>query len=672
MIEEKIVVKKWIDEAKTELDIFVKDAIDNKEKIHISAPVGTGKTSYAIDIINYYQDQYQFIVLEPLISITNQLHKKLKSKYGIDSWIYNSDTHDELEEWEESFDAKWTDPYLSTIDSAWKLFEDGRLDPENTIVIIDESHSFLTDTRSDFNRTVDTIVEASCPVIGFSATASSWVLKYLLKVDKNIRIETSNIPPKEIYQFMETNIPKVIAYYIKNQKLKKVVIWTETFVLQDNIYKAIEEVLPSYNIVKLNAKTRNDSESSSWNYLVDNDKLPHDANIVILNKVVQAGININDYDIDAQFLIGKFDPYGFQQYLGRCRNYTGEYYFMYYDYGEKELHWADDDERHNYFEYIQTMLNNIDETIIKYRIEIPVGQEDLYTRLTDGRTGYKLNKCLFANKIYSRFRDLHGSHLVRIIQNYDPNLVFHENYKFEGIHEQISAYEKAKSRNIKMKVLPKNVVKYTRDLLSIGRFYKTGLTHHDVLNIISESSGDARTAKSKSVLHVPVSRKDGLEGAIDTAYEANVSIQRLIVAATAYSDNVQDEDTMRAILDPSRVPVQTVTKLMRAIRYYNGNFKKYNHAIKKVLNAITPMMLKPKVNRMSATLWKKEIEKHFKGIRRVLPDDLSSNIFGYNLITTETKLQGKDTSKPKNVLKLTKVVFSYHDYVKSNKLYKFN
>ena len=48
-----------------------------------------------------------------------------------------------------------------------------------------------------------------------------------------------------------------------------------------------------------------------------NDKIPSGTNVLIMNSVAQAGININDKDIDAQILVGKFDPLGFIQFLGR-------------------------------------------------------------------------------------------------------------------------------------------------------------------------------------------------------------------------------------------------------------------------------------------------------------------------------------------------------------------
>jgi len=369
--------------------------------------------------------------------------------------------------------------------------------------------------------------------------------------------------------------------------------------------------------------------------------------VAIINKVAQAGININDKNIDLVILFGKFDPYGFQQYLGRTRYYTGEFYFLYYDYGGSKKDWEEDDERENYQMYIQDRIDRIDEINVKYQIDIPPGLEDVYTHLTNGSKGYRLNKCMYANKIYKRYRDLHGTNLIKVIKELDPTLIFHKAAISDDLLNQIRADEKAEKRNTKMVLLPNSVMKYAKDIILIGTFYKSGMKHNDVQELIKASTGNARDAKKKRLLHIPKTRKDGLTTTITTALEANVSIQRLIVAATEYADGGKDETVMKALLDPDQVTVQRITQLMGGIQYYNQTYKKYDRYINSVLNKISPMASDKTKNRRSATMWKKQIVNFLKGIRRTLPKELPAQILKYNLFATETKMKDKITGKDK-------------------------
>ena len=62
-------------------------------------------------------------------------------------------------------------------------------------------------------------------------------------------------------------------------------------------------------------------------------------NGIIINSVASSGINILNEDIEIQFLVGKFDPFAFQQYIGRVRNYKGVIYYLYNEYGKNKAQW---------------------------------------------------------------------------------------------------------------------------------------------------------------------------------------------------------------------------------------------------------------------------------------------------------------------------------------------
>jgi superfamily II DNA or RNA helicase len=62
-MEHQITVKKYLSEKKRILKIIAK-AIDNKDKIHINAPVGSGKTTLILKLIQHYPDK-RFLILFP-------------------------------------------------------------------------------------------------------------------------------------------------------------------------------------------------------------------------------------------------------------------------------------------------------------------------------------------------------------------------------------------------------------------------------------------------------------------------------------------------------------------------------------------------------------------------------------------------------------------------------
>ncbi len=91
MITETITIDSWIKEQYPYLNNEVQDTINNKSKLHVTAPIGSGKTTLAIELIEEYYDEYQVVLLEPQISITQQVKEKLEQK-GIHPVIYNSTT----------------------------------------------------------------------------------------------------------------------------------------------------------------------------------------------------------------------------------------------------------------------------------------------------------------------------------------------------------------------------------------------------------------------------------------------------------------------------------------------------------------------------------------------------------------------------------------------------
>ncbi|MFK5968660.1 MAG: DEAD/DEAH box helicase family protein [Candidatus Marithrix sp.] len=669
MTEIEIDIKTSLEEIEDNLDKYIASAISNNQKIHITSPVGSGKTTYALKLIDKYKDEYQFIVLEPLISITSQLYKNF-ANYDSTPFIYNSKKAEELEEWEGTFEAKWPGPFLSTIDSAWKLIENDKVDISKTVVIIDESHAFLTDTRDSFDHTVNAILEAGVPVIGLSATASSWVLNYLFKMDMEIKISTTGIPTKEIYHLVERRIPKVIAYLIRESEMNKGVIWTEVIEDQYNIRDAIEKFNPKLDVRVLNADTRDNEESELWEYLISNHELPSYVNVAIMNKVVQAGININNDDLDFQFLFGRFDPIGFQQYIGRCRNYKNEYVYLHYNYGEED-DWDDDDERYEYVGFLNNKLKDITDTIVPNKFNIPAGQEQFYSKRTNGK-GYILNRTKYANAVYGKLRKLHGRNVLKIVQKQDPTLkIIFDGTITDKIHTLIDKEEREEQKEFRNTVIPGVVQTNHNDFISLIEYYDTAMTITEIEELVNNSYANLRKAKKSNKLHIPITRKESMIKALSTINKSNVSILRMMVASKAYVDRNKDENLLCDVLDTDVIKNQSITKAFRALTYYLTIYPKYKRIIdKKVL-----VMLKANLdgsnnkdkNKTKAE-WIAEIHSNLITTRQ-LPTVLAEKIYSYHLKLIKGSKVDQNMGKRVTSYRITQVIDTYDAYIKSGGIY---
>lgn len=651
MKEKQLTINKRLKDVKRSLKASIRYAVYNRQKIHITAPTGTGKTRLAIEIIEeYIKKGYNVIVLEPQIAITSQVKTKLDDK-GIKSFVYNSTTWRDLDKWEEENNTQVT-IFLSTIDSAFYLFESGKLDPLKTIVIIDESHAFLQKTRSNFDQTVRAIEEAGCPVIGFTATESSWVINYLFNFDSIIRIEATGLRENIINPILVPGgIPEAIAAAIASNKYNKVVIWTETIEFQNRIALAITQVLPDTNIIVLNAETRDDAHKASWDYIMQNDELLPGTNVAIFNSVAQAGININDNDIDYQYLVGQFDPLGFLQYLGRARNYKGEFNFLYHDYGKQLSLFPSAKELNDSITLLEKTLQQFTEENLSL-FGIVQGFKDLYTFSADGKL--IINKCMVANRIYEKYRKLHGSELLKHLKVFDPHIIIREVLELRGYSS--GGPSKKQYRKDNRDKLPKMIKYNALDLKGMIEFYSKSMKHDTAIKIVNESTNNKSDAKKHKVLYVPKTRKKKLIKTIETAKKASVSMQQIISAASNYIFHKKDDRALKAVMQLSGKKIE---QLIIAVKFYTYDYTS-NPIIKKTLKSFDSKVSECK----SADDWKKEIQAFIQ-----IPGSFSiaATIYDCCFVTKRSKFKNDD-GESVNGQRLDSVVRTFDDYKKENKM----
>jgi len=88
-VDDPIIVKEYLSEASEELLEIVDDVIANNKKLHIGVPVGTGKTFFAIDVVEHLGTDYKFLFLFPIIAISEQAQVEFDNR-NIDAAIFNN------------------------------------------------------------------------------------------------------------------------------------------------------------------------------------------------------------------------------------------------------------------------------------------------------------------------------------------------------------------------------------------------------------------------------------------------------------------------------------------------------------------------------------------------------------------------------------------------------
>lgn len=655
MTKKNLKVKSFITEKKISLNQSIRYAIKHKERLHITAPVGSRKTTLAIEFIANNKDKYQFLLLEPQISISSQVKIKLEALDAL-PFEYNSKTFKKLERWERDTGELWSNPYISTIDSAWRLFEDGRLNPDRTVVFFDETHTLLQDARKGFDKTVNAILVSGCPVIGLSATESSWVLQFVLKFDRLINIEATEMPTKAITPFIVSGIASSIAQVIEINSLNKVVIFTKTIKQQENIEEAILELMPKKKVIVWNRERRDHSEKASWKHLMEKDELPPGTNVAIINKVAQAGVNINDKDIDLVMLVDQFDPLGFLQYLGRCRFYSGEFDFLHKDFGKMEADWQNPQEIESYLKLIEKGLTNFRDTDISTLRKSDESFRELYSKIS-GK--YVLNRCVAARRVYDQFNELHGTELLKFLKVVAPSLVINEYHTYTGIKQVDNSITKAAYRANKRSKLPELVRKSAAYLVDMIPFLKPEWSHEVAYTLIDESCHIKSQAKSDGVLYVPNTRKKTLRKTIKTSKQAgDTHLARVLLAARQYRNNKRDSVRLNAVMKESMNDIKQHFNAYAFFYHDYPNEPLYKTVLDDLLNS-------EKGNYNTVDDWKKIIQSKLPSALGM--ESIAKLIYESCVITTKKRIYVNGGIR-RFRYRLDDVVYTYDEYLKAKGL----
>ncbi|MFK5856476.1 MAG: DEAD/DEAH box helicase family protein [Bacteroidota bacterium] len=653
-------IQKYIRRNDKELHKLISQTIKRNQRIHISAPTGTGKTEFIMETVKRFIGTHQILIIVPQIALMNQLQHDLK-QLNIKTFQYNAGT--KLKFRAEDLDH----PVISTYDSAHQLINksftdlDGitakdfkLLDPKTTIVIMDESHVLITDGKANYDRSIREIINANVPIIGFSATPSSWVINDLLDIDVSVEITSEAIPQKVVIPILiRNNTAATLAKHIVDEKFKKVVIYTPNIGTQNKLKDEVDKLSKTINIVILNRPEKMKRAKAKWNKMVKTSKIPEGVNILMMNKVAQAGINIKDNDIDAVFLVGQFDPYGFIQYMGRTRNYKGKYFYVYNNYGEQF-----DPEEETPAEYMKDKM--IRSTIATSQLMIDnisnhnkLDKESLVKTFGDKYDLYQgdivLNKCLAAKTEYDGYGKLHGLCTIQIVEEMNSGI---EVDYYDDIDPVISASAKNRKTEVKQNII-KLVSQMHISIIQLTSFMRYDKLNWNYISYLIESS---KSSRAKSITtHTPYFSNHNQEKLLllsTKAKEAGIGVARIIAAAYAFHRD-HNEESIRTILS-SKTKNRDVVNALKVKLYFIQNSSNVR-AVDKVLDSIERyighMYQKPQ--------W---IDAIMKSVGRISgSNEFAEMIYSLFLIFIQHQVT-VDGSLIK-VKKLNKVIRSYDEYV---------
>lgn len=610
-METKITVGKYLSEEKDQILDIIAQTIDNKDKIHVKAPVGSGKTTLILELIQRYPNK-RFIILFPQISITEQVKTKL-TNLNIEACIINSGTVRKAI-------VKNTDDqvvaedrvFLTTIDSAYKLIDAIEFEADKTVVVVDETHTFLTSARKNHTRSVNTILKAGYPVIGFSATPSSWVNRMLFGVENFISVVTTDVTPAIVDRTkIEQSALRTLAYAIATENKPLSIVFTERKNTHRDLRALIKEYDLNISVCILNAITNTSTEKAAWNYLMKNDALPTGTNVFILNSVVQSGINILNQDIDSVYLFGTFDPFGFAQYLGRCRHYNKPFQY-YYDPYSKEMGLEHGGKEIQ--ERIEWMVKLLDAEHDAFAAGIKSLMAHMIYK--DADQDNVVNKCMVASWFFDKLRDLGGETLISVVNQLFKHIEFTDENAIEG-EVQTSAKSKAKSRAIGKSKVVDFIRKEYALIIKVFDGLEYNCSETDLVDAINTKYTGKQQHKK-------------LTDMVELMRKAQVTPHKISTAAYFYKNSGNNTEVLDKYLAISH---NTAIAISKAAEFFR-TFPRTNATIKKALRKLEGQVNKS----MSIQEWKEAVDDLLPEVKLLWGN--TDNFFRFCL-----QLKGRDKRK---------------------------
>ena len=642
--------RKEISERKKRILKIIAQTIDIKDKIHINAPVGSGKTSLILELIQRYPDK-RFLILFPQISITEQVQTKLTA-LNIESCIVNGDTiKSVIKNNGGSLSNSMDDNlfsildndnkinkngpkdlpdrvFLTTIDQTYKLIDELKFDNDQTIVVVDETHTFLTSARDNHTISVEKILRNGFPIVGFSATPSTWVNKKLFGIDNYITINATKIKNPVVTRIsVQNGAIRTLANEIAKENKTLTVVFTKNISTQNKLKELINEYNSNITVCCLNSETKTSAEKVNWDYLMKNDTLPSGTNVFILNSVVQSGINILNSNIDSVYLFGEFDPFGFAQFLGRCRKYKEQFIYYHSPYSKQLVIFGSDEIQ----EKIDWMTNLLDASSDNLPPELKMLMGNLIYKVDD--QNQVVNKCMVATSLYEKLIDLSGESLTIAVSAMFNDIKFGSVNTIQGL-VITPAKSKAKSRAKGKTDLVEFIKKEYPQINKVFKDMNFDYSEANLINTIKTQYGGSPILKKQF---------DKMNKMVVLMKEAQMIPHRLSTAAYLYKNSGKSDEVLEEYISINPNKAKDISE---AIKFFK-RFPKSEPTIKKTINNLKGYVGDP----YSAKEWKNLVRKDLSFLN-LLPG-VTDNFYKFCLQTKRSNGQ----------LKLVQLNTSVNDYI---------
>jgi hypothetical protein len=452
----------------------------------------------------------------------------------------------------------------------------------------------------------------------------------LFGIDNSIKVITTKPKNPVVTRItVQSNAIRTLAYDIAVENKKLTVVFTEKKKTQAEIQVRINEYNPNMTVRCLNADSKTSTEKDTWDYLMNNDKLQSGTNVFILNSVVQSGINILNTMIDTVYLFGAFDPFGFAQYLGRCRKYKKQFKY-YHSPNGKQLELFGSDEIEKKIDWITKFLDVLSDNLTP---EV----KNLMGKLIykDDDQNQFVNKCMVATWFYNKLKDLSGETLTDAVSSLFKEIKFIGVNTIQGVIIT-PAKSKAQSRAKAKSDLVESIKKLYPDIIKV--FIEMGYeyTEATLVHTIKVKYGGNNSPILKQ-------QYDKMNRMIDLMKVAQMTPHRLFTAAYFYKNSNKSDKVLEEYISMSN---NTAKAISDAIKYFS-TFPKSDPTIKKAINNLKGYVGDP----YSAKEWKNLVHRELSFLN-MLPG-VSDDFYKFCLQTKRSNGQ----------LKLVQLNTSVNDYI---------
>lgn len=278
-------------------------------KFLITSPTGSGKTYTFLNVgkklLSEFKDQYLFIFASPTKIQTKQNGENYNA-FSVVSGVHDIKSHT---------------VNCVVYDKVKLILENKhRFNNKKIILIIDEAHElvFSKSYRRKTMENLEALSEIAFTVIHTTATPRA--LLYVEKYDEFVNFVKINNEKNRVSVFLDTNPAELLIKQILKirNKTKAVVLINDKSIIT-YLVDICNKFIKNKKIGIFTSETKDDE---NFNYLIQNNKIANDLDLIFCTNILNAGINIKNENIELIYFCNtpNLNIDIVKQFIGRTRN----------------------------------------------------------------------------------------------------------------------------------------------------------------------------------------------------------------------------------------------------------------------------------------------------------------------------------------------------------------